>query len=404
MLHKTYKPLKYLNKLTKLLLSFGLIFVLSACSSAKTCHISPQVKRITSEYRGLDFKRPLKCSALSQDEIKEDLRSALSTRNEIADLKNEEIVYKLLGIIPEEFNYIQGLKQAYGSEVLGYYDYIKKRFVVGKKSESKTEKHVLVHELTHALQDQHYNVDNLLKPGTESDKILAIRALLEADALRTVELYRQNFDCSRHNEKTALIESRHLVLVPELAHIPRALRMLIDFPYSHGKAFLCEALRLGKLDSVNQLFDNPPLTTREIIHPSKYIARLSNPATENKPALFQVKEGFLASEALGEYSFFSMLAVFMDFRTAHEASSGLETDRYWLYAKGDKKELVWVSRWESIEDLKQAKQALAHQFVARFPKTNQAISKSRRKLSSKGYELELDESGKKLLVTYRRIN
>ena len=384
---------KVLKTLSNLLIILPL-FLLAACSKVSDCSINQELKLQVERTRALKFDQKLDCRLLNQDQIRDELISVVTESNSPESLSGEEEVYKYTGVIPEDFSYLESLISGYQSSVVGFYHYQDKYFGLAEGTNAKEERYTLIHELTHALQDQNFDVSQMMPNGAQSDLLLARRALLEADAKRVVEVYRRKFDCNRHNERTALIEARHRIYVASLDHFPRPLRMLIDFPYTHGLPFICEAMRIGKIDSVDDLFKRPPSGTREIIHPELYVLNQPLSGISSKG----IEKGFKYSSSLGEYTIFSMLAGYLDMQTSHQAASGLEIDKFWLFDE----RLEWRSRWGDELEAKQFVEALISQFVSRYPDTIQQNLGKSRIVKSKSIAMKVSRQARAVVVIYRK--
>ena len=120
------------------------------------------------------------------------------------EFRANELAMKAFGLLPRDFNLREALAQVYAEEVAAFYDPKTKTMhlieepkksdkkkpgllerLFGKKGEfDKDEnKTVIAHELTHALADQHYDLDALQKAvKKDDDRSLALSALIEGEA------------------------------------------------------------------------------------------------------------------------------------------------------------------------------------------------------------------------------
>ena len=131
---------------------------------------------------------------------------------------------------------------------------------------------VLAHELTHALQDQHFGIEKMLKRVKDNDdQTLALKSVAEGDATLA------GFGYVAGRLKPAKIE----LLVSQLdalpansavqEHgIPLAITVPMLFQYSGGSRFVAEAWRRGGWAAVDQLYRNPPHSTQQIMQPELY--------------------------------------------------------------------------------------------------------------------------------------
>src|SRR4030095_462220 len=101
-----------------------------------------------------------------------------------------ELVLKKLGLVPADFQYAPFIVKLLTEQVAGYYDPRVQRFYLADWIELEGQKPVMAHELTHALQDQHFNLRRFEDwPKGDSDAELAVHALIEGDATLAMTLY-----------------------------------------------------------------------------------------------------------------------------------------------------------------------------------------------------------------------
>ncbi len=150
----------------------------------------PIAKQV-EKFRHLRFKHSVPATFLSAAKFAKRVTSdeAKVSRKDRRDLRAGEAALRTLGLVDGSFDLLKTMDAVVGSSVLAYYDNERKGIVVrGKKIDAET-KVILAHELTHALQDQHYKINRLRDraktPGAED----AIVALVEGDAARIEAKY-----------------------------------------------------------------------------------------------------------------------------------------------------------------------------------------------------------------------
>ncbi len=120
-----------------------------------------ELKAQVSEIRGLPWKGDLPILILSPKDLAARVRQL--TLEDLAEHKDEvdatEAFLQLVGLFPENLDYVKTLDKVLSSGTLGYYDDEAKELVVGGDPDSDlgpATKSTMVHELTHALTDQHF--------------------------------------------------------------------------------------------------------------------------------------------------------------------------------------------------------------------------------------------------------
>ncbi len=141
--------------------------------------------------------------------------------------------------------------------VQGYYDPKTKTLVVHHEVADNYALGVLVHEMVHALQDQHFGLTKLHDPDLTGDEELARAALIEGDAVLTmIEVL-----------KTEQPKAGAMLAVP----LSKARNRRNAFLYAQGARYV-QALRAkGGWKAVDGRFRFPPSTTAEILHPGERI-------------------------------------------------------------------------------------------------------------------------------------
>jgi hypothetical protein len=139
---------------------------------------------------------------------------------------------------------------------------------------------VLAHELTHALQDQHFGVRKMLKAVKDNDdRSLALKAVLEGDATIAGVAY----IAGHIDQPMVALVVAGLAKLPETVarqspSAPLGIREPLFFQYTDGSRFVGEAWRRGGWAAVNALYRNPPQSTQQIMQPDLYFDHPSPPA------------------------------------------------------------------------------------------------------------------------------
>jgi hypothetical protein len=171
-----------------------------------------------------------------------------------------------LGLIDKPFDPDKA-KTSLDSEVLGIYDPGKRQLLVRPGPITPYARMVLVHELTHALDDEYHE---LRRPETfdvdESD--MSFRALAEGDA---VFVERRYLDSLPPDERKQ-IEDIESSAPPPSPDVPDVLRALAAYPYVVGEKFVTALVDKDGARAPDKAFDNPPSTSEQVFHPDKYLA------------------------------------------------------------------------------------------------------------------------------------
>lgn len=240
----------------------------STTRNAAIVAATTEVLKETSEIRELPILRPVKSGAQSRTEIERMLIRNLNEQTSPAEMHASEVSFRKFGLAPSDFQYRPFIIKLLTEQVAGYYDPKGREFHLADWLELEGQKPVMAHELTHALQDQHFNLQRFEKwPHGDSDAELAVHALIEGDATLAMTLYMAK------NPLVALAFSRSLttgVATEQFNQAPRAMRESLIFPYMQGMEWTTQLYRRGGWTMVSNAFTKLPLSTEQILHPEKY--------------------------------------------------------------------------------------------------------------------------------------
>src|ERR671939_1462599 len=142
-----------------------------------------EVLRETSELRRLPVLRQVRSGAQSRAEIEQMLIRNLNESATPEETQAAETTMKKFGLAPTDFQLRPFLVKLLTEQVAGYYDPKTQEFYLADWIDLDGQRPVMAHELTHALQDQHFNLRRFEHwPKGDSDAEIAAHALIEGDA------------------------------------------------------------------------------------------------------------------------------------------------------------------------------------------------------------------------------
>ncbi|HXS01084.1 MAG TPA: hypothetical protein VN724_10975, partial [Pyrinomonadaceae bacterium] len=205
----------------------------------------------TSELRELSILKAVKSGAQSRAEIERMIVRNLDSDTTPAEMHAAEVLLRAFGLAPPDFAYRAFLVKLLTEQVAGYYDPKAQQFYLADWIELDGQKPVMAHELTHALQDQHFNLKRFEKwPKGDSDAELAAHALIEGDATLAMTMY------MKRNPLVALAFIRSLgaqeASSEQFRQAPRALRESLLFPYEEGSNWATDVYKRGGWEMVSQ--------------------------------------------------------------------------------------------------------------------------------------------------------
>lgn len=275
--------------------------------------------------RGARFKHPIHVDFVAVTDFKADV----NVSEELTAEDRKELGYmagamRAVGMMSGPVDIEKEVNEAREDLVIGYYDPDTKRISIRGTTITPRVKTTIVHELTHALQDQLYDLKKL-RSGAPSD--LAMLALIEGDASRVEGVYEESLTDA---EKADIEKEGGLKPDPPLDEISRdVLSHSMAFPYIFGPAFLEVLIKLGGTAAFDEVYSRPPKSEAEIINPFLYLSRveLDLPSTPPTPAGHKVLDFGDGADDFGQLTLFEMLATRIGFIPAWKALKGWRGDR-----------------------------------------------------------------------------
>jgi hypothetical protein len=341
-----------------------------ATRNAAIVSATDAVLRETSDLRELSIIKDVKSGAQSRAEIERMIIKNLDEESSPAETHATEVVLKAFGLAPADFEYRPFLIKLLTEQVAGYYDPKAQQFYLADWIELEGQKPVMAHELTHALQDQHFNLRRFEKwPKGDSDAELAAHALIEGDATLAMTLY-----MAKH-PMVALAFIRSLgsegTASEQFKQAPRAIRESLMFPYEEGSAWATQLYRRGGWQMVSQAFTKLPQSSEQIMHAEKYFsyeAPIKLTLPEFKPLLGAGWKK-VETDVNGEWGCYLVLDQFLnDPEESKRAAEGWAGDRFVVY-EGTKPGEVFIAQllmWDSENDAKEFFEAYAKRIVKRY--------------------------------------
>lgn len=333
-----------------------------------------ELKAFVEKERGLKFKNEIVLKKVSSKEAEQIIRSEIDTLYKNYSLKNYEQALKAFNLIPKKSELKEIIFTLLSSQAIAFYD-TRSKLLYYNSDFSQEEDSLFdisssldlpsiyfVHELTHALIDQNFDIEKSLKLNdiSNEDKQLAALAIVEGDATFMMLQY------VSENEKMKDLNVNFLDIIKEIKSIsdmigeiaPLYLRETLVFPYFYGLNFFIKVKERGL--NFNSLYKNPPISTEEIIHPEKYFSR-SDPPKKLTLSHSKVEGEPIWEGTFGEFGIFLVLRSWgISEDIAKRASEGWGNDRYKVFKRKNENELtfIWETIWDSENDVNEFMNAL----------------------------------------------
>ncbi|MEN8149532.1 MAG: hypothetical protein ABFS86_06895 [Planctomycetota bacterium] len=326
-------------------------------------------KADATRIRGLPFTAGVPVKKITPEEFRvqvlRDLHRLFGKGERLARMEH---LLKRLKILPVDTGVIELVDRFFPKSVAANYDPFRKRisFLRGFSSHS-----IMVHELVHALQDQHFNIARKVTGGpAEFDRLLALGALAEGDA----ESVQRHYDTKGVLALTPLpaVETwgRQQIekFLARATDIPRGVARPFIFQYFDGMLFVEALKRTGNAgyEAVNRAWDDPPESTEQVLHPRKYIVR--DRPTRILPMRTPGGRKILLENTLGELGVGIVLEAHLGKGWPRAAAAGWDGDRVLLLSNGENDPvLAWLTTWDTANDAREFAAAAKEMLALRKP-------------------------------------
>lgn len=299
----------------------------------------PRVMAFVEKSRGLRFLRPVKVTALTAAQLE---RRVLAGSGRPRPPSDTGQTYAALHLVDSAKAYDDGAAKASAAGVLGFYVPGRDELVVRAVRATPFARGVLAHELTHALQDQHFDLQAVQRRATDADRFQGVASLYEGDADTVEERYRLSLSAADRGAYAR--ELRGLgglgggTSGDAASREAQAVGAFLDFPYVYGPDLVAALRTAGGQALLDRAFADPPQSSEQVVDPARYAlggGRRDSPrrvGTPGRPAGTRVAD----TGVLGAYGLAVVLSSRVDGATRTRAALGWGGDRFvtWTTARG----------------------------------------------------------------------
>ena len=365
--------------------------------------------------RTLPFRRAVSASPQSRDQFRQVVREEIG--RDLGPEKNLAISRSLAhaGFLPRPIDLAATLEEAETTQVAAYYDPRTEQFHTVSVTGGAAEREVVIaHELTHALQDQHFGlVDYDGGPGNaqnlSEDERAARRFVVEGEATFVMLAYQagsgqgaarslgplqvagvrmsltmlaaidyvEMLATVRTGAGADKLDGETRVALDALANLPPLNAVSLVDPYIRGAFLVSEAWARGGWARVAALYRDPPRSTEQALHPIEklldgrdppIIIRLPPPA-ETAAAVPALAGPPLLQQTIGELDWRCYFKTWDD-PAPELAAAGWGGDLLTVWQRGGKDAGVVATiatRWDSELAATRFEQAYRRSLRRRFP-------------------------------------
>ena len=319
--------------------------------------------------RGLNVKSDVPELYITPQQLHDYFAAYVGQGYTIEEAQQDELIAWLMRLIKQrDVDLKERAVEVHTEGILGFYSPdTKQLFVLGEADNMDAQtRATLAHEFTHALQDQHFDLVHLVQQySNDSDRRLAMRALIEGDATMSDLLYtyyHEKVDYSKQQKESVATNNAQEQSEKEQDLEGLYVGRTIYFPYIQGSQFVSELTTVGGYSTINQTFQDPPVSSEQIMHPEKYLQTPHDiPLNVALPPLTDTLGSgwtFKRQDTAGEWELLMVLDE-THASNSEEAAAGWGAARYSFYTKGENDGLVFLhTRWDTPADADQFEAAM----------------------------------------------
>jgi hypothetical protein len=242
----------------------------------------------------------------------------------------QTVIYRALGIIDPNADLIEVMRSFGAEGVLGYYDPEHNELVVRAGAITPYARITLVHELTHALDDQLFELNRPQYDDAKDEVGFGLSSVAEGNARRVENAYRASL--SSNERRDADREEARYASGLSYDKFTKSFLLLQLAPYEYGEAFVRALVASGGEGAVDSALQDPPHTSEQVIDPDKYLSKEPRVELAAPPADGAVVE----SGVVGEAAIDALLSDSIDGSTATRAAEGWGGDWFVAWKDGSR--------------------------------------------------------------------
>jgi hypothetical protein len=355
-------------------------------------HEVDEILKFASKASGLPIKHEVKRRLTNRDQVVAYLEKNMREDKSAQRVQRSELVLKKFGLLPHDFTLSSFLVGLLREQIAGYYDAKSRTMNLLDWVPVGQQRAVLAHELTHALQDQSFNLEKWMKDAGDIDKKKEITpadiVADEADDTKQAVVEGQAeavmLDYALAGAGRTLVDSPDVIAAldhdmmdgtpdsVQFRNAPIFLKESLTFPYRYGVEFVVALLKTGgKGKAFAEAFADPPRITRQIMEPQTY---LSGEHIEPMP-LPDFKQVFKNYDrfdvgAIGEFDVYMLIEQYAGLSAAKTLYPHWRGGYYYSVLPKDHPTaplgLLYVSRWSSAEKASQFAAVYAKSLTQRY--------------------------------------
>jgi len=238
--------------------------------------VSAQILEEVERMRGQEFARPVKVELADKETFLQHATERIEKLMTPELVAGNEMAARLLGLIPPDMDLMETSLDVLKEQVGGFYSPGTDTFYLMDSFTGPVAKIILAHELTHALDDQLFDIDStFMETLDNTDASFAYGAVVEGSGTSLMSQWQREHlgsdidleDLAEVGDMGAdvLMRTPPYIWMPLLASYTRGASFLV-----RSDSMLTGQVKTASTEDVTRAFEEPPLSSEQVLHPEKY--------------------------------------------------------------------------------------------------------------------------------------
>ncbi|MBI4244192.1 MAG: hypothetical protein HY606_08900 [Planctomycetes bacterium] len=315
------------------------------------------IEKTVEKERGFKFKNKVTAGHYTIDQLRKFLKKEFELSTPDSLFNDMQLTLETFKILTKDQNVKKIYLDFLSNNIAGFYHPVSKelKLISRNNTNEMTMEDIMTtsHEMIHALQDQYFDIIKYqLNEYNNDDMNSAFTAVIEGDAtlfgIISAQKDQYKLMCD--------IWEQSLEAHPALRNYPEFIVRSFFFSYTSGLNFIRYIYDSKGVAGVNKLYETPPLSTEQILHPDKYGVDFPREIKIKKDLTDTLKSHGLKrsiSNMMGELGI-QLLLKHRKTKSSRSISSGWDGDKYAIYVNPEgQATLIWFTLWDSEKDRKE---------------------------------------------------
>ena len=246
---------------------------------------------------------------------------------------------KALGLVSSDLDMDETIRQLLGGSVLAFYDDETGELVIRGQALTPYTRTTIVHELTHALDDQQFELHRPQYDDLEDETAFGLSALAEGNARRIETAYIASMSPADQARRDVEEQEFAMATAPVVASVPPILFSILQAPYLYGQTLVDQLIDVGGQPLLDAAIEEPPTTSTQVLHVEAFLAGIGAVDVEPPAADGDIVDEGMFGELMTQFT----LEDSEDVSVASNAASGWAGDRYVTWEDGDESVCIRIA-------------------------------------------------------------